>query len=69
MISNAARQAATSLEAATKAIDAALETCGSGMRGLEERGKTYLPAFKKLQVISTLASRVMFRISRVRNFC
>jgi hypothetical protein len=65
MISNAARQAATSLEAATRAIDAALETCGSGMRGLEERGKTHLPAFKKLQVIST-HSRAIFCMSRGR---
>jgi len=49
MISNHARQAASSLEGAAKAIDAALEQCESGMRSLEQRGKTHLAAFAKLK--------------------
>ena len=48
-ITNTARVAATSVAAALSAIDDALATCARGMRNLEGRGKTELPAYKNLK--------------------
>jgi len=48
-ITNTARVAATSVAAALGAIDDALATCARGMRNLEGRGKTELPAYKNLR--------------------
>ena len=59
-IVNAATLAgASSITAAIKEVDAALENCSAGMAGLRERGKTALPSYKRLeaQYGSLLAKR------------
>jgi len=49
MVTNTARFAASSVSAAMEAVDSGIATVQEQMRGLEGRGKTHLPAYKRLR--------------------
>jgi hypothetical protein len=49
MITNSAKFGATSITAAREVVDAALKRTEASLKGLEERGKTGLPAYQKMK--------------------